>query len=108
MRAVFGGSVAGATRIGGQELQRVPAAELPERKQSERPDRNVRRINGERIAFADLARFAWPNKTEFHLAHITRVDPRTCRRWLAGDNEPPAEALGVVLCEIMRRFHQRD
>jgi len=60
------------------------------------------------ISFKDLARFAWPEKTEAHLAHLTRVDPRTCRRWLAGDNEPPAEALGVILAEIMKRFHQRD
>lgn len=108
MRTVFGGSVAGARKIDGQELRDHLPAELPERKQTERPDRNVRRINGQRICFGDLARFAWPTKTEFHLAHITRVDPRTCRRWLAGDNEPPADALGVVLCEIMRRYHQHD
>ena len=50
---------------------------------------------------------AWPDKTESHLAHLTRVDPRTCRRWLAGDNEPPAEVLGIILCEIMRRFSHR-
>lgn len=74
-------------------------------------DRNVRKViqlNSARIRFRDLARFAWPNKTEFFLAELTGVDPRTCRRWLADHNEPPADALGVVLCEIMRRFHQRD
>jgi hypothetical protein len=74
-------------------------------------DRNVRKViqlNSARIQFRDLARFAWPNKTEFFLAELTGVDPRTCRRWLAEHNEPPADALGVVLCEIMRRFHQRD
>lgn len=108
MRTVFGGSAAGARRIDGQELQRRPPAEQSEQKQATKPDRIVRRINGNRIHFADLARFAWPDKTEYHLAHLTRVDPRTCRRWLAGDNEPPAEALGVVLAEIMKRFHQRD
>jgi len=107
MRAVFGGSLAGARKIGGQDLQRVPNSELPEQKQPGRPDKSVR-ANGNRIHFADLARFAWPAKTEFHLAHIARVDPRTCRRWLAGDNEPPAEALGAILAEIMKRYHQRD
>lgn len=75
-------------------------------------DKNVQRpvtyINGERICFRDLAKFAWPDKTEFFLAELTRVDPRTCRRWLADDNEPPADALGVILCEIMRRYHMRE
>jgi hypothetical protein len=70
--------------------------------------RSVTHINGKRIYFGELARFAWPEKTENHLAYLTRVDPRTCRRWLSGQNEPPAEALGVVLAEIMKRFHQRD
>lgn len=74
-------------------------------------DRNVRKvipIASARIQFRDLARFAWPKKTEFFLAELTGADPRTCRRWLAEHNEPPADALGVVLGEIMRRFHQRD
>ncbi|HEY8751635.1 MAG TPA: hypothetical protein VIM11_26875 [Tepidisphaeraceae bacterium] len=74
-------------------------------------DRSVRKviqISRARIQFRDLARFAWPHKTEFFLAELTGADPRTCRRWLAEHNEPPADALGVVLCEIMRRFHQRD
>jgi hypothetical protein len=91
-------------------LRSANAAEQSQQKQSERPDKSVRsvtRINGNRIRFADLARFAWPTKTEFHLAHLVRVDPRTARRWLADDNEPPAEALGVVLAEIMKRYHQR-
>lgn len=71
-------------------------------------DRSVQRpVKPEPIYFRDLARMAWPEKSEQHLSFITGVDPRTCRRWLAGDNEPPAEALGVVLAEIMRRFHQR-
>lgn len=51
---------------------------------------------------------AWPDKTESHLAHLTRVDARTCRRWLAGDNEPPAEALGIVLAQIMSRYTARS
>lgn len=112
MRAAFSQSeVAGATRIDGHELHRSPQRREIEQKQPEGTGKNVRSIarpNGERIRFSDLARFAWPAKTEFHLAHATGMDPRTCRRWLAGDNEPPAGALGVVLAEIMRRFHQRE
>jgi len=60
-----------------------------------------------RISFGDLARFACPTKTAAWLAHITKSDVRTCERWLAGRNEPPAEALGAIMFEIMRRFHLR-
>jgi hypothetical protein len=72
------------------------------------PDRNVRRISGQRIRFADLAAMAFPTKTEANLAFLARVDPRTARRWLGEHSEPPADALGLILCEIMRRYHQRD
>ena len=65
------------------------------------------RISANRISFGDLARFAFPEKTDAWLSHITGYDSRTCRRWLAGQNEPPAEALGAIMFEIMRRFHQR-
>ena len=105
MRTVYGGSLAGARKIDGQISQRADA--LDRIAQTPAPQR-VTHINGQRIRFRDLAKFAWPDKTEFFLADLTGVDPRTCRRWLADDNEPPADALGVVLCEIMRRFHQRD
>lgn len=73
-------------------------------------DRIVRviRINGQRIRFADLARFAWPQKTEYWLSHITGYDRRTCRRWLAGVTEPPATAEVAVLHEIMRCRHLRE
>ena len=73
-------------------------------------DRSVRKvipISAGKISFGDLARFAWPSKAEANLSHITGYDGRTCRRWLAGETEPPAEALCVVLAEIMKRFHQR-
>lgn len=111
MRAVFGGSVAGTTRNHGQDLR--PDFQTEERKQiqSQESDRSVqpvRRINGQRISFSDLAHMAWPKKTEANLAHVAKVDPRTARRWLADDNEPPADVLGAILCEIMRRYHQRD
>lgn len=51
---------------------------------------------------------AWPEKTDVHLSFLLAVSTRTARHWLAGDNEPPAEALGIILAEIMRRFNQRD
>lgn len=67
----------------------------------------VTNINAARITFRDLAKFAWPEKTDQFLSHLTGYDARTCRRWMAGSNEPPAEALGVIIAEIMRRFHVR-
>jgi hypothetical protein len=67
----------------------------------------VPRIGPDRITFGDLARFACPTKTDAWLASIAGYDIRTCQRWLSGRNEPPAEALGVVMFEIMRRFHEK-
>ena len=69
---------------------------------------SVTRINGQRISFRDLAKFAWPQKTDQFLSHLTGYDARTCRRWMANQTEPPAEALGAILQEIMRRFHVRS
>ena len=106
MRVLYEDTVAGATRISGQVL-RVDR-ERQQQSQQQPPAKPVRRINGQRIRFADLAAMAFPVKTEANLAFVARVDPRTARRWLAGDTEPPAEALGSILCEIMRRYHQRD
>jgi hypothetical protein len=107
MRAVYGGSVAGTTRIDGQDLRGERERQQSQQNQATPPDRNVRRISGQRIRFADLAAMAFPIKTEANLAFLARVDARTARRWLADNNEPPAEALGLILCEIMRRYHQR-
>lgn len=101
VRLVSGNPVGSSTKISGQVSTEI----------ARNPDANVRKViqlNGARIRFSDLARFAWPRKTEYFLAELTDVDPRTCRRWLADHSEPPADALGVILCEIMRRFHQRD
>ena len=111
MRTVYGNSLADTTRVDGQVSRREPQVPQTQQKQQARPDKSVRpitRINGERIRFRDLALLAWPKKTEANLAFISGYDPRTCRRWLADDSEPPAEALGIVLAEIMRRFHQRE
>lgn len=107
MRIVYGGSETGTTEVDGQNLRESRALAKVQQKQLRKPDRNVRRINGERIHFRDLAIVAWPQKAEANLSFLTGYDARTCRRWLAGDTEPPAEALGVILAEIMRRFHQR-
>lgn len=109
MRLVYGESVAGATRVDGQVSRSRPVEQQTKQNQRERPDRTVRvtKINGYRIHFAELARMAWPQKTEANLSFVTGYDARTCRRWLADDTEPPAEALAAVLAEIMRRAHQR-
>lgn len=66
------------------------------------PDKNVRPIS-----FHDLATFAFPDKTDQHLSFLTGADVRTCRRWRAGGTEPPAEALSIIIVEIMKRFQQR-
>jgi len=107
MREIYARSVSGTRTIDGQVLQPHAGDEQDKQNQHRRPDRIVRRINGNRISFRDLAIFAWPDKTENHLSFHLKVDARTARRWLADDNGPPAEALGVILAEIMRRFHQR-
>ena len=86
----------------GTMRRRAPAVAGQILQSADMPDRIV-----QPISFKDLARMAWPDKTESHLAHLTRVDARTCRRWLAGDNEPPAEALGIVLAQIMSRYTAR-
>ena len=71
------------------------------------PKLAVVRANGEAITFRELALMAWPQKAEAHLSYLTGYDKRTCRRWLAGETGPPADALGVVMQEILRCFHMR-
>lgn len=62
-------------------------------------------LDAARITFGDLARFACPKKTAAWLAHVGQCDVRTAERWLEGRHEPPAEALGAIMFEIMRRLH---
>jgi hypothetical protein len=109
MRTAYGAPRASPSTIGGHQSPDLVPAQQPQPKQPARRDRFVRlgRTNGERIYFADLARFAWPRKTEANLAFIAKVDARTARRWLAGHTEPPAAALGGILAEILMRYHQR-
>lgn len=94
-----------------RRLLRVPETEPTEiDKQVCAPSANlprVPRINGERITFGDLARFACPYKTDAWLAHVLKCDVGTAGRWLRDKNEPPAEAFGLIMYEIMRRFHMR-
>lgn len=59
------------------------------------------------ISFRDLARMAWPTKTEIHLAAVTGFDVRTCKRWLADGSEPPAHAAMHVINEITRLYLTR-
>jgi hypothetical protein len=67
-------------------------------------DKPVRRINGQRITFAELAKFAWPVKTGANLSYVTGYDVRTCRRWIYEETKPPAEALAGIIAEIMRCY----
>jgi hypothetical protein len=99
----------GTRKSDGQILQIASSVELSQQKQERMPDRSVRRINGQRIYFRDLAIMAFPTKTDANLAYFAQVDARTARRWLAPDdkNEPPADVLGIVLAEIMRRYGKR-
>lgn len=99
--------VAEARETDGQPSRPPRRKSEAQRIQRQDPDRSVR-PSGPPISFRDLAYMAFPNKTEANLAFATGYDPRTCRRWLADNTEPPAEALGAVLAEIMKRFHQRD
>lgn len=106
MRIVVGDN---SKKIDGQKNP-VPAAELElQQNQTKSLDKSVRAvipISAGRISFGDLARFAWPSKAESNLSHLTGYDARTCRRWLAGDTEPPAEAAFIVLTEIMKRYQR--
>ncbi len=59
------------------------------------------------LSFKDIAKLAWPTKTEFELSRLTGADPRTCKRWLAEDSEPPADAAMHVINEITRLYLTR-
>jgi hypothetical protein len=107
MRAVSGELRTGASTVDGQISQASAHDGEVVEEQRAKSVRPVTRINGERIHFAQLACMAFPRKTDANLAFFAKVDVRTARRWLADDTEPPADVLGLVLMEIMRRFHQR-
>lgn len=104
MRASMPVPILEPTENHGQDLQSIGTEPKTQANQANLADRTVRRINGERISFRDLAMFAWPRKTEQNLSFLTGYDARTCRRWLTHRTEPPAEALGVVLAEIMKLY----
>ena len=110
MRAMYSGSSAGTTREGGQVLlggDIASEAKQNQRDESAKRVRPVTRINGNRIYFRDLAAMAFPTKTDANLAFYAGVDARTARRWLSEGSDPPADVLGIILAEIMRRYGQR-
>ena len=96
-------------------VSRVPVAapveidrhEMPATGENTGSGRKVTKIDGARITFGDLARFASPRKTAAWLAHVGQCDVRTAEKWLSGQHEPPAEAFGAVMFEIMRRYQMR-
>ena len=84
----------GALRVRGRSANFEPAKTVT---------KEIRPVE-RRISFRDLARMAWPEKTEFELSRLTGYDTRTCKRWLADDSEPPAHAAMHVLNEITRLY----
>lgn len=59
------------------------------------------------ISFSQIAKFAFPTKTEYALADLLGCDPKTARRWLSDESEPPAAAAMFVINEITRRYLAR-
>ena len=57
-----------------------------------------------RISFRDIAKFAWPRKTQQQLTLRTGCDPSTAKRWLAGDVRPPGDAVNAVWADIFARY----
>ena len=108
MDALSRGSGAGTRKTGGQFSPQPDGSYQAAENSRTKSVRAITRINGHRIHFRELAFMAFPQKTDSNLAFLARVDVRTARRWLADDTEPPADVLGIVLAEIMKRFHQRD
>lgn len=81
------------------------------RKANRRTDKFVQNKVGpveKGISFSDLARMAWPEHTESFLAEILHCDPKTCKRWLEDNNEPPADAAMLVINEITRQYLTRS
>lgn len=70
MRSQWGNATAVATEIGGQF-------------QAGR-DKIVRPL------FGPVAKAIWPHNTDAHIATIAKCDPRTARRYLSGEIDPPA------------------
>jgi hypothetical protein len=95
------------SKVPAEEHTEIDRHEMSATGKSAGAGRKVTNIEEARITFGDLARFACPRKTAAWLAHIAKCDVRTCERWLSGRNEPPAEAFGAVMFEIMRRYQMR-
>jgi hypothetical protein len=70
MRSPWGNAEVVATEIGG----RFQAGK----------DRIVRPL------FGPIARVIWPSNTDAHVASIAKCDPRTARRYLSGEIDPPS------------------
>ena len=52
--------------------------------------------------WTDVAKLIWPEKTDAELAAIAKRDPRTARRWLSGEFEPP----NIIVTTIIKRIFE--
>jgi hypothetical protein len=77
-----------------------------ERQSAEQIEINGRGMRGEGVfvrttKFHDVCKKLWPHeKLDAFLAAHAKRDPRTARRWLDGEFEPPISIVKLVMGEI--------
>ncbi len=74
------------------------------RSNKRRPKSRTQNIQPQQIVFRTVAVLAFPIKTVAALGHLTGASRSTIHTWLAGEHEPPAYVLAIVMAEIMRRL----
>jgi len=62
------------------------------------------RLDGKRISFRDVAKFARPRKTIEFLCDKTGKDRSTVKRWLSGESRVPDTASNAVWADIFARY----
>ena len=83
----------------------------------ERKAAEAREIEGRILSGADRivrapnwvawAKTCWPDKTDCALAVISGRDPRTARRWLSGEFEPPQAVWRAMLDKLFEGADER-
>ena len=51
--------------------------------------------------WTEWARICWPDKTDVELALVAKRDPRTARRWLSGEFEPPQAVWAALIGKLL-------